>query len=444
MHRYIPVTETDKATMLDRIGKSSIDELFVAIPESIRLQTDLNIPEGISEPELIKIMKVCADENISTEDLCCFLGAGCYDHYIPATIKHLVSRSEFLTAYTPYQPEISQGTLQAIFEYQSNICNLTGLAYSNASLYDVATATGEAAFIAADATRRKKILVSRAVDPQIRAVLRTMLVNASIETEEIALIDFATDGLNCSAKSNDGVAAIIVQSPNFFGTIEEMKAFSEIAKANKALFIAIVDPISLAILPTPAEYGADIAVGNAQPLGNPMNFGGPHIGFIAVTEKHLRRLPGRIVGQTVDREGRRCYVLTLQAREQHIRREKATSNICSNQALCALTATIYLSLVGADGLQEVARQCTNKSYYAREQLLATESFNAVRQPVFFREFVLAAKSGATKVNELLMNCGILGGYDLSADYPEYRDHLLFCVTEKRSKQEIDRLCQVLS
>jgi len=444
MHRYIPITETDKAAILERIGKNNIDDLFAVIPECIRLKNDLNIPGGISEPELIKLMKNCAEENLSTEDLSCFLGAGCYDHYIPAVIKHLVSRSEFLTAYTPYQPEISQGTLQAIFEYQSNICNLTGLAYSNASLYDVATATGEAVFIAAGATHRKKVLVSRAVDPQIRAVLQTMLGNASIEIEEIALIDFATDSISCSAKITGEIAAIIVQSPNFFGTVEAMAAFSEIAKANKALFIAIVDPISLAVLPAPAEYCADIAVGNAQPLGNPMNFGGPHIGFIAVTEKLLRRLPGRIVGQTLDREGRRCYVLTLQAREQHIRRETATSNICSNQALCALTATIYLSLLGPIGLQDVATQCVNKSYYAREQFLATETFGAVSQPAFFREFVVVAKPGAAKINELLLNCGILGGYDLSDDYPEYSDHLLFCVTEKRSKTEIDRLCAVLT
>ena len=248
MHRYIPVTESDKTAMLERIGKKGVDDLFAVIPERIRLINDLNLPIGISEPELIKVMKDCADENISTEDLCCFLGAGCYDHYIPAAIKHLISRSEFLTAYTPYQPEISQGTLQAIFEYQSNICNLTGLAYSNASLYDVATATGEAALIAVGATRRKKILVSRAVDPQIRAVLQTMLSNASIEIEEIALANFATDRIGCSIKVTGEVAAIIVQSPNFFGTVEEMVTFSEIARANKALFIAIVDPISLAIL----------------------------------------------------------------------------------------------------------------------------------------------------------------------------------------------------
>ncbi len=443
MFPYIPTTAEDQKDMLKSIGLDSLEDLFSDIPEDIKLKRKLNLPQGLSELELLTHTNNLADKNLSLNELTCFLGAGAYDHYIPAVIKHIISRSEFYTAYTPYQAEISQGTLQSIFEYQSMICELTGLEAANASMYDGATACTEAALMAVDSTRRKKIVISKTVHPEIRKVLETYTKFRNIELVQVDIVDGVTDLEKLKAVVDKNTAGVIIQNPNFFGIIEEVKDIEKITHDNKALFIMSVDPISLGILKSPGELGADVAVGEGQSLGNNINFGGPYVGFMATNSKLMRKMPGRIVGQTVDLEGKRGFVLTLQAREQHIRREKATSNICSNQAINALTAAIYLTTMGKKGIKEVAYQSTQKAHYAFRELTKSGKFKPVFNKPFFKEFTVTTQKNPSLINRELLNNKILGGYCLGREYPSYKNALLFCVTEKRTEHDIQKLVSVM-
>lgn len=443
MNRYIPNTEADKKQMLDSIGVSSMSDLFSDIPGNLKLNRKLNIGEPMSEMEIVRHMKGLTDKNKSAEELVCFLGAGAYDHYIPSVVKHLAMRSEFYTAYTPYQPEISQGTLQVIFEYQTMITNLTGMDVTNASMYDGPTAAAEAAIMACENTRRKSIIVSKTVNPETRKVLKTYLGVRDIELIEVDMADGVTDVEKLKSLVDKNTAGVIVQSPNFFGIIEDVAEVEKIVHENKGTLIMYVDPISLGILKTPGELGADIVVGEGQSLGNRLNYGGPHLGFLAATSKLVRKLPGRIVGQSVDADGKRAFVLTLQAREQHIRRYKATSNICSNQGLNMVMAAIYMVTMGKKGLREVALQSTQKSHYAYNEMVKSGKFKPLFDKPFFKEFVVSSDIDASKVNKELLNKGILGGYELRKEYNELNNGLLFCVTEKRTKEEIDKLVGAL-
>jgi len=445
MHRYIPNTEADLDCMLDRLGISSAEDLFSDIPKELLLKRGLDLPEALSEQELVQKMKSLSRRNSGVDDLTCFLGAGAYDHFIPVVVDKLISRSEFYTSYTPYQPEISQGTLQAIFEYQTMICNLTGMDATNASMYDGATACAEAAKMAIDSTRKNTIAVSKTVNPEVRKVLGTYMDLCGFNIVEVGMDNGATDisHLRELLDGNNDLAAIIVQSPNFFGIIEDMDAVGDLLSGSKTLFISYVNPISLAILKKPSEYGADIAVGEGQPLGNSLSFGGPYIGFIATREKLMRRLPGRIAGQTKDIDGKRAFVLTLQAREQHIRRSRASSNICSNQGLNALAAAIYMATMGESGLKEVATQCIQKAHYVQRKLTESGVYRPLFDRPFFMEFTVTGPPDPDVVNKDLLDAGILGGYRLSRDYPEYSHGLLICVTEKRTRSEIDKLVDTM-
>lgn len=439
MFPYIPNTIEDERIMLESIGALSVQELFDDIPMDIKLNRELYINPPMSELEVRKHIKDLTNKNKSIEDLVCFLGAGVYDHYIPSIIKHIVSRSEFYTSYTPYQPEISQGTLQAIFEYQTLICDLTGLDVANASMYDGATSCAEAAFMAAESTKRKSIIISKTVNPQIREVLHTYTKYKGLELIEVDEKDGVTDESKLKELVNSNTAGVIVQNPNFFGIIEDVTEIEKVTHDNKAILIMSVDPISLAILKTPGEIGADIVVGEGQSLGIAMNFGGPYLGFMATTKKLMRKIPGRIVGQTVDVDGKRAFVLTLQAREQHIRRGKATSNICSDQTLNAVAAAVYLTTMGKEGLKEVAYQSTQKAHYAFNEIVKLEKYKPVFNKPFFMEFVIKGHEKASIINDELLEKNIIGGYDIGKNYFGFENSLLFCVTEKRSKLEIDEL-----
>jgi glycine dehydrogenase subunit 1 len=443
MHRYIPNIDSDERLMLDSIGVKSIEDLFVDIPKELRLGRKLDIRSPLSELELSSHMKKLDNANKSTDDLVCFLGAGAYDHYIPSIVRHLAMRSEFYTAYTPYQPEISQGTLQVIFEYQTMICGLTGMDVTNASMYDGATACVEAAMMAVENARRSSIIVSKTVHPEVRKVLKSYLKFRDVEVIEVDMADGVTDVEKLKPLVEAGTAGVIVQNPNFFGIIEDLTEVEKITHANKAVLIDYVDPISLGILKSPAESGVDIAVGDGQSLGNSLNFGGPYLGFLATTSKLMRKMPGRIVGQSEDVDGKRAFVLTLQAREQHIRRYKATSNICSNQGLNALMATIYMTTMGKQGLKEVAEQSAKKAHYAMKQLTKNGNFKLLFNKPFFKEFAVAGNASGNMVNNELLKNNILGGFELDKEYPELKNGLLLCVTEKRTKEEIDKLVQVM-
>ncbi|SNX53355.1 aminomethyl-transferring glycine dehydrogenase subunit GcvPA [Thermoanaerobacterium sp. RBIITD] len=443
MFPYIPATNDEQNEMLKAIGANSIDDLFKDIPEKIRLKRDLNLNKPISEPELLNNINQLTNEIVSTDVLICFLGAGVYDHYIPSVVKHIVSRPEFYTSYTPYQAEISQGTLQAIFEYQTMICNLTRMDVSNASMYDGATACSEAAKMAVSVTHRRSIVVSSNVNPEVKNVLKTYMRFSDVELVELEDRDGTIDLDALKSSLNSNVAALIVQNPNFFGIIEDLKEVEEIVHKNKSLLIMYVDPISLALLKTPGEIGADIAVGDGQPLGNPLNYGGPHLGFMATTNKLMRKMPGRIIGETSDVDGKRGFVLTLQAREQHIRREKATSNICTNNSLNALASAVYMTALGKKGLYDVASQCLNKAHYAFSTLVNSGKFKPVFKKPFFMEFALRCDTSVDSINEILLKYNILGGYNLEKVYPKYKDTMLLCVTEKRTKDEIYKLVNIL-
>lgn len=444
MHKYISATNDDRKEMLKTIGVDSIDDLFADIPKEFQLKEALNINESMSEIEVRNHIKKLANKNISAEELTCFLGAGTYDHYKPSIINALVSRSEFYTAYTPYQPEISQGTLKAIFEYQTMISELTGMYASNASVYDVHTAAAEAAIMAvAQMRKRETILVSETVHPETRQVLKTYLEHQGINIKEIGSVNGVTNVDELEENMSKDVAAVIVQSPNFFGIIEDIEPIEKVTHSKKSVLIQSVDPMSLGILKNPGEYGVDIAVGDAQCFGNSMNFGGPHLGFIATNKKLVRKIPGRIVGQTEDAEGKRTFVLTLQAREQHIRRERAISNICSNQALNALMTTIYLSVIGKNGLKEIGMQCINKAHYAIEEITKSGKYSLAFDQPIFKEFAIKGEKSVDEINKNLLENKILGGYKLEKYYNDLSNTSLYAVTEKRTKEDIDKLVQQL-
>ncbi|WP_459911133.1 aminomethyl-transferring glycine dehydrogenase subunit GcvPA [Desulfotomaculum defluvii] len=441
--KFIPHTNEELCQMLRDIGIENTAELFQDIPSQIRFNRELAVEGGLTEIELQRHLFSMAGLNQGVEENICFLGAGAYDHYVPSAVKHILSRSEFYTAYTPYQPEISQGVLQSIFEYQSMICLLTGMDAANASMYDGASALAEAALMACAATRRDQVLVAKTVHPEYREVIKTYLRGPAIKISEIAYQQglTQTDDLNNYLDKN--TAAILVQYPNFFGCIEDLVELAERAHAVGALLVVCADPIALGLLRSPGQCGADIVVGEGQALGIPLSYGGPYLGFMACKEKLLRKMPGRIVGQTVDVDGKRAYVLTLQAREQHIRRDKATSNICSNQALCALTATVYLSLVGRRGLRQVAELCLQKTAYTRNLLSSLPGYQLAWPTPVFKEFVIKTKVSPKVINQKLLQYNILGGLDLGQYYPELKEHMLFCVTEKRSRQDIELLAERL-
>jgi len=443
--RYIPHTTGDVSEMLERIGVASLGDLFVEVPESVRLKRPLDLPEEVSETELLREMKALGVKNATAETHKSFLGGGAYHHFIPTVIDLLISRSEFYTAYTPYQPEISQGTLQAVFEFQTLICQLTGMDAANASMYDGASACAEAVLMAMRLTRRKRVLLSKALNPRYRAVVATYCRYLSMELVDVAVADDGrTDLEDLTAKLDDSTAAVVAGYPNYFGVIEDVAALAEKAhEAGAKLITAVAEPVALGLLKSPGELGADIVAGDGQSFGLPLAFGGPYVGFFAVRQKDVRGMPGRLVGETTDLEGQRGFVLTLATREQHIRREKATSNICSNQGLCALMATIFMSLLGKQGLREMAEQNLAKAAYARRQLSAVKGFSLVFDGPAFNEFVVRSETPVAEVLTSLEGAGILAGIPLAEDYPELEDCFLVCVTEQNRREEIDALVAAL-
>jgi glycine dehydrogenase subunit 1 len=432
---YCPNTAEDIREMLGVIGVASVDELFETIPPNLRTRS-FYLPPGMSEFELTRHLEEMAGRN--NRSLTNFIGGGYYDHLIPAVVDHLSGRSEFYTAYTPYQPECSQGTLQALFEYQTVICRLTGLEAANASLYDGATAMAEAALMALRITGREKLIIDGAVNPFYRQVVKTYLANLAVEIVEIAPQEGIIDRPRLISALDDRTAAVIVQNPNFFGSLDDFRDLAELAHTKGALLAASVYPISLGLVASPGEMGADIVTGDGQSLGNPLSFGGPSFGFIATNKKYIRNLPGRIIGETVDREGRRGFVLTLQAREQHIKRHKATSNICSNQSLCALRGLIFLVSMGREGFAELARQNYDKAEYAKSVFANIPGVTILNPGTTFNEFTLALPKDAGPVVEKLMTKKIAAGVPLGEWYPEMAHCLTITVTEKRTKAEIDQ------
>lgn len=436
MYKYFPHTEADIKGMLEHIGIKSIDELYAEVPEQVRLKKDYDLPEAKSELEIRQFFAGLAAKN---KQLTCFAGAGAYDHYTPAAVPQIVSRSEYLTSYTPYQAEISQGTLHYIFEYQSMMAELTGMDISNASMYDGSTATAEAVLMAvASAKKARKVLVSETVDPKILAVIRTYAHFHGVDIEMVKATDGATDKADLDSKLADGgVAGVLVQQPNYFGVVEDYTGFADATHAAKALFIMNSVAADLAVLRTPGEWGADIAVGDGQSLGLPMSFGGPYVGYMCCREKLMRKMPGRIVGMTKDSRGQRAFVLTLQAREQHIRREKATSNICSNESLMALFVTIYMSLMGKQGLKEAAELSYAGAHYLMDRLVATGRFKPAFDRPFFNEFCVRYAGDVDELQKRFIDNGILGGVKVAPDI------IMFAVTEKRTKEEIDKLIETI-
>jgi glycine dehydrogenase subunit 1 len=439
MSKYTSVTDDDLREMLATIGLGSMDELFADIPEGVRLKRELDLPAGMAEQDVYEHLAALAARNRHSDDEVTFLGAGMYDHYVPAIVDAIILRSEFLTPYTPYQPEVSQGTLQVMFEFQTAISELTGLPVSNASVYDGPSAVAAAGYMAKLENRRGKFVISRGVHPHSRAALATHAAGFGSEVVETALNDVgATDVEALAAAVDDDTAAVFVQQPNFLGTVEDLGPLAEAAKRTGALLVVAADPLTLGILEPPASFGADIVVGEGQSLGNRLDFGGPSFGFFAASDKYIRRMPGRIAGETVDVDGKRGFVLTLQTREQHIRREKATHNICTAQALNALAGTVYLSWLGKQGIVELGKLMLQRTHYAREAL-GLEKINpgpvvrefAVRVPDL-DGFVARARSA-----------GVNPGYRLGRDYPEYSDGLLVALTERRTREQIDQLASLV-
>jgi glycine dehydrogenase subunit 1 len=440
--QYISNTEKDKAEMLKAIGVQSFEELVAQVPPSLR-KFDWNIPKGVSELELTRELVELGRANRHFHSYACYLGAGNYDHFIPTVVGQLAHRGEFITAYTPYQGEASQGTLQSIYEFQSLICELTAMDFSNASMYDGASSLAEAALLALRSSGRKKILLPDTVHPEYRTVVQTYV--SCIDAE---IVTVPTEGGTISVSSlkkllDSDTAAMIVQHPNFFGLFEDVHAVSEATHAAGALLIACVNPISLGVLEPPGEYGADIAVGEGQPLGNPVSYGGPHFGFFTVKEALLRKIPGRIAGMTVDKVGRRSFVLTLQAREQHIRREKATSNICTNHALCALKGAIYMTLLGAKGIRKIGLLNLKNAHDTHERLLKIKGVRAFSNKPFFNEFALIIDKDEKKLKENLETQKIIGPLSLSRFYPDMKSAYLFAVTENRTAADMDRLVRAI-
>ena len=440
--RYFPLSPDDRWEMLTTLGISDIKDLFADIPPAIRFQGEFHIPT-LSEPEVTQRLEGLADKNENTKSTPSFLGGGIYQHYIPAAIKHLVMRSEFYTAYTPYQAEVSQGTLQAIFEYQTMICLLTGMDVTNASIYDGATAVAEAALMARAVTGKGRILVARSLHPQYRAVLRTYLHLLGLEVVEVPWNEKGQ--LDLAATPAEGAACLILQNPNFLGIVEECTAASQwIHAAGGLLVYAFAEATSLGLFPPPASFDADIVAGEGQSLGMPPSLGGPGLGVFAAKEKYVRRMPGRLIGEAQDIDGKRAFVMVLATREQHIRREKATSNICSNQALCALTALTYLSLMGEEGFRQVAEQCFHKAHYLADRLEKVGGVKPLFQAPFFNEVAVVLPSDPNRLNDALLQKRILGGIPLGRDYPELGNAMLLAATEVNSKEEIDTLVQTVA
>ena len=438
--RYLPLTDADRDEMLAAIGAASVEELFVDLPESVRLRRPLEFEPALSEPELVAHLRGLAERNAHAGVELSFLGGGVYDHYVPAVVDAILSRGEFLTAYTPYQPEVSQGVLQAIFEYQTAICELTGMEVSNASGYDGTTVAADACYVAKHVTGRVKVVVAETLNPQVRQVVKTYAPGFGLDVVEVPHRDGTTDPDELGDAAR-GAACVIFQQPNFFGCLEPAPELAAAVNEHGALPVAHVDPVSLGVLEAPGHYGCAMAIGEGQPAGNPLAYGGPHYGFLAARSEYVRRMPGRIVGETTDVRGRRGYVLTLQTREQHIRREKATSNITTNQTLLALGGLVYLTWLGPQGLRELGETCLGLAGYAREQLGRPLLFP---EKTTFKEFAVRVGRPAREVVAAARERGVHPGYTLGRDYAGLDDALLVCVTEKRSPAEIDRLADVLT
>lgn len=450
--RYIPISCEQREAMLRAAGVSSIDDLFVDVPATARLARALDLPAAVNEMELTEHLSGLSRANAPATELVCFAGAGCYDHYVPSVVDHIVRKPEFFTAYTPYQPEVSQGTLQAIFEYQTMICELTGMEVANASMYDGATAFVEAALMAARVTRRHRVAVSAAAHPEWRATLATY---TEAGTLELVTVPVDTDGLTDLAAAREvlaagDIAALLLTSPAFLGGIEDLAAAAKLAHDAGALLVVGSNPVLLGVIEPPASFGADIVVGEGQPFGNPMSFGGPGLGFFACRQAHVRQMPGRLVGRTVDTEGNTAYVLTLSTREQHIRREKATSNICSNHALNALAAGVHLAAVGREGLTATATACVAKAHYLRDRLIASGAFTAFGSALFGYEFALLCKDDPAKLQAEMLDRGFLAGVRPAALDPvapagvpqqDWERLILFAVTEKRFRAEMDAFAE---
>lgn len=433
--KFFPQTKEEIEQMLKQAGMNSLDDLYADVPEQIRFRGEYDLPEPMSETEIRSLFEKLGEKN---RRLTVFAGAGCYDHYTPAVVPNIISRSEFLTSYTPYQAEISQGTLHYIFEYQSMMAELTGMDVSNASMYDGSTATAEAAIMALASTKKTDtVLVSASVDPKVLNVVKTYAHFHGFNVELIAESDGATDKEQMDARlEKGGVAGVIVQQPNYHGIVEDFSGFADSCHAHKSLFIVNSVAADLALLKTPGEWNADVAVGDGQSLGIPMAFGGPSVGYMCCTEKLMRKMPGRIVGKTVDNRGQRVFVLTLQAREQHIRRQKATSNICSNESLMALFVTIYMSVMGKEGVKEAAQMSYDGAHYLHDALIATGLFSDKYERPFFNEFCVKYNGDVDRLQQRFIENGILGGVKVDADT------LMFAVTEKRTKEEIDKLVNI--
>ena len=437
--RYIPLTPEEKSTMLAAAGVASVDDLFTAIPADIRFKGTLNLPAPMGEQPLLAHLKELARQNRPATSAASFLGAGAYNHFIPSAVDQLISRSEFYTSYTPYQPEISQGTLQAIYEWQSYVCSLFNMEVANASMYDGASALAEAVLMASRVTRKGEIVVSNCVHPRWRQVARSYTENRGIVLKETAdHMAGRSEAASLEKLITNDTAAVVVQSPNFFGNVEDLKAIGELCAAKKILFIVgVAEAASLGFLAPPGDFGADIVVGEGQSLGIPLSFGGPYVGMFATREKHMRQMPGRLCGRTVDKDGRPGFVLTISAREQHIRREKATSNICINQALCALTATIHLTLMGRQGFAAMAKNCFLAAAELRRRM------RPVHRHPYFNETLVELNRPAAEVNRRLAEQGIIGGYDVSRDYPDMTNKMLLAVTELTTKRDMDRLIEAV-
>jgi glycine dehydrogenase subunit 1 len=440
---YLSLTESDRQEMLEAIGVSSIEELFADIPEGLRFRGSLDVPPALSEQELVSYLSELASRNVHTGIELTFLGAGMYDHYVPAVVDAVLSRGELLTAYTPYQPEMSQGVLQAIFEYQTAICELTGLDVSNASGYDGTTVAADACYIAKHATGRSRIVLAETVNPQVRQVVKTYAPGFGLEVVEVPRRDGVTDPEEFGAAAADAACAIF-QQPNFFGCLEHAPDLAAAAADAGALAVAHVDPISLGVLEAPGNYGCAIAVGEGQGAGNYLSYGGPHYGFLAARSDLIRRMPGRIVGETVDTAGERGYVLTLQTREQHIRREKATSNITTNQTLLALAGLVYLSWLGPQGLREVGETCLALAEYAKSALADAGAELVFPDQTTFKEFAIRVGRPGREAIRAAREQGVHPGYALGRDYEGLDDALLVCVTERKTPEDIDRLSEVVS
>ena len=443
--RYIPNTDADCKAMLQAIGVQSVEELFADIPAAVRLKRPLKVPPAMAESEVARQVRALADKNANADRYSMFLGAGCYNHFSPAILNHLVLRGEFLTPYTPYQPEVAQGTLQALYEYQTLICLLTGMDVSNACMYEGASATAEAALMAHRITGRSEVLISRAVHPEYRQVVETYTSRLGIRIVEVPFDRTgATDPAAVKGRLTKKTSCLILQNPNFFGVVEDLKAFAKLTHDQEALYIvAVAEPVSLGIVKPPGECGADIVIGEGQGLGTGMNYGGPALGLFATREKYIRYMPGRLVGQTEDRKGRTGYVLTLATREQHIRREKATSNICTSESLIAIMATMYMVTMGPQGIRDVALMNLRKAAYAKDRLGKTRGYRPRFDGPTFNEFVLRCKKKPGDVLKKLLKRQIIGGLELQRFYPELADCLLICVTEQNSRGEIDGLAKTL-